>query len=82
MIMPLSLGMTRDNKGDLMNVYALFFQIGIEHGHEILIGLYDSEGKAKKVQEQHMKTHAYGKHHYGIKEVKLNEEVNIMFHEW
>lgn len=65
-----------------MSVYALIFQIGVSHGHEKLIGLYDSEIRAKDAQERHMKMHYYGKHHYNIYKIELNEEVDIMFAEW
>lgn len=65
-----------------MIVYALIFQIGISHGHETLIGLYDTETGAKDAQQKHMKMHCYDKHHYSVHKIELNEEVNIMFAEW
>lgn len=74
--------MTRVNCGDSMIVYVLIFQIGISHGHKKLIGLYDTEARAKDAQEKHMNTHCYSKHHYSIHKIELNKEVNIMFAEW
>lgn len=65
-----------------MKVYALIFEIGISSGHTELIGLFDDTEKAEKSKRKHMKKFAHMEHHYSIKEVELNKEINYTMAEW
>ncbi len=65
-----------------MKVYALIFKIGISSGHEELIGLFDDIEKTEKSKRKHMKEFSYMGHHYSIKEVELNKEINYIMAEW
>ena len=65
-----------------MTVYALIFEIGISSGYEELIGMFDSTEKAEESKSKHMKKYAHAEHHYSIKEVELNKEINYTITEW
>ena len=65
-----------------MKVYALIFTIGLSSGYEELIGIYDTTEKVEKIKEKHMKKNGHAKHHYKIKEIEINKEVNITIAEW
>lgn len=65
-----------------MKVYALIFTIGISSGYEELIGIFDSIEKAEKFKSKHIKKYAHAEHHYSIKEIELNKEINYTITEW
>lgn len=65
-----------------MKVYALIFKIGISSGYEELIGMFDSKEKANESKNQHMKKYTHAEHHYSIKEIELNTEINYTITEW
>lgn len=65
-----------------MKIYALIFKIGISSGYEELIGMFDSTEKAEESKSKHMKKHAHAEHHYSIKEIELNTEINYTITEW
>ena len=65
-----------------MTVYALIFEIGISSGYEVLIGIFDDIEKAEESKNKHMKKYAHAEHHYSIKEVELNKEINYTITEW
>ena len=63
-------------------VYAVVFTIGLITGSKELIGLYSDFDKATEAMNKHMKQHAHAKHHYGIHEIGVDKEENIVFAEW
>ena len=65
-----------------MKVFALVFTIGISSGYEELIGLYSTKEKTEEKAEKHMKKNGHTKHHYKIKEIEIDKEVNITLAEW
>lgn len=65
-----------------MKVYALIFTIGLSSGRKSLIGLYLTKEKAEEIKEKHIKENAYAEHHYKIKEIELNQVVDITIIEW
>lgn len=65
-----------------MKVFALIFTIGISSGSETLIGLFNTKEKAEEKTEKHMKKNGHAKHHYKIKEIEIDKEVNITIAEW
>ncbi len=65
-----------------MKVFALVFTIGLSSGYEELIGLYSTKEKAEEKTENHMKKNGHAKHHYEIKEIEIDKEVNITLAEW
>ena len=65
-----------------MKVFALVFTIGLSSCYEELIGLYSTKEKAEEKAEKHMKKNGHAKHHYEIKEIEIDKEVNITLAEW
>ena len=65
-----------------MYVYAVVFTLGLTTGSKELIGLYSTYEKATDAMKKHMEQHANAKHHYGIHEIGVDEEENIVFAEW
>lgn len=65
-----------------MKIYALIFEIGISSGYEELIGMFDSIEKAEEAKSRHMQRYAHAEHHYSIKEIELNTEINYIITEW
>lgn len=68
-------------EGDIMKVYLLIYQVGIEHGYEELVGIYTSEENINIAKENHKKKN--GLHgSYSVEEVNLNEEINYDMASW
>ena len=65
-----------------MKVHALVFEIGIESGYQLLIGLYDTFEKAENTMKEHMSKHYHSQRHYHICAIDLNKEVDITIAEW
>lgn len=65
-----------------MKIYALIFEIGISSGYMELIGMFDGIEKAEETKSKHMKKYAHAEHHYSIKEIELNTEINYIITEW
>lgn len=66
-----------------MEIYALILTIvGISTGYEELIGMFSSTEKAEKVKSKHMKKYGHAEHHYSIKGIELNKEINYTITEW
>ena len=65
-----------------MKVFALTFIVGISSGSETFFGLFSTKEKAEERAEKHAKEWGYAKHHYKIKEIEIDKEVNITLAEW
>ena len=65
-----------------MKIYALDYWMGISSGERKLIGFFESEEKAKAVEERLSKEKPYTKNHYSIIEIELNKEIDYVYAEW
>lgn len=65
-----------------MKVYLLIFSVGIEHGFEELVGIYDSEETLNKAKEAHKAKQVLMSGAYYVEEVNLNEELNFDLASW
>ena len=65
-----------------MKVFALVFTIGLSSGYKKVIGLYSTKQKVEEKAKKHMKENGHAKHHYKIKEIEIDKEVNITLAEW
>ena len=66
-----------------MIVYALTYQVGLEHGFEKLIGIYTSEELATKAKEDFKQRHrGLERAYFYIEEIPVNEEVLIDLASW
>lgn len=65
-----------------MKIYALIFNIGISSGYEKLLGLFTDKKIAEEIKYKHMQKNAYAEHHYFIKQVEANKEIDYTLYEW
>ena len=67
----------------LNSIFAVYYQVGLEHGYEKLIGIYTKEEWAIESKDEFKRSHQDLSHAYFyIEEIPVNEEIDIDLASW